>query len=96
MFIYQKQINNLIYFLSKYNNLGIIHDRIKQISNDEYKCINEQEKDIKRFYNCANFVYNNINQTFNDELLRQAYFLLTDSLMRQESINNIIGIIHQY
>ena len=92
---FNKQINNLIYFLAKYNNLGIIHDRIKQISNDEYKCINEQEKDIKRFYNCANFVYNNVNQTFNEELLNQAYFLLTNNLMQQDSINKIISIYYK-
>ena len=46
MLDYKKNINNLIYFIAKYNNLGIIHNRIKQISNDEYKCINEQEKEI--------------------------------------------------
>lgn len=49
MLDYKKNINSLIYFIAKYNNLGIIHNRIKQISNDEYKCINEQEKEIKSF-----------------------------------------------
>lgn len=49
MLDYKKNINNLIYFIAKYNNLGIMHNRIKQISNDEYKCINEQEKEIKSF-----------------------------------------------
>lgn len=49
MLDYKKNINSLIYFIAKYNNLGIMHNRIKQISNDEYKCINEQEKEIKSF-----------------------------------------------
>ncbi len=93
--MYKKQINNLIYFLSKYNNLGIIHDRIKQISNDEYNCINEQEKDIKRFYNCANFVYSNVNQTFNEELLNQAYFLLTNNLIQQNIVKDIISVYYK-
>lgn len=95
MLDYKKNINNLIYFIAKYNNLGIIHNRIKQISNDEYKCINEQEKEIKSFFNCAIYIFNNVNQTFNEELLTQVYFLLTNELLNVTIVNQIIKLYYK-
>lgn len=95
MLDYKKNINNLIYFIAKYNNLGIIHNRIKQISNDEYKCINEQEKEIKSFFNCAIYICNNVNQTFNEELLTQVYFLLTNELLNVTIVNQIIKLYYK-
>lgn len=95
MLDYKKNINSLIYFIAKYNNLGIIHNRIKQISNDEYKCINEQEKEIKSFFNCAIYIFNNVNQTFNEELLTQVYFLLTNELLNVTIVNQIIKLYYK-
>lgn len=95
MLDYKKNINNLIYFIAKYNHLGIIHNRIKQISNDEYKCITEQEKEIKRIFNCANYICNNVKQTFNEELLIQVYFLLTNELLSVTNLNQIIKLYYK-
>ena len=93
--VMQNQINNLLYFIAKYNNLGIIHNRIKQINNDDFPCINEQERDIKRFLNSCNYIFSNINQAFNEELVNQSYYLLTNKLMNENTVKNIVEVYYK-
>lgn len=83
---YNKQIINLIYFISKYYNEGIIQERIKDIHYDNLQCITKQEIEIKRFSNSCNYILNNIHQSFKEELFIQYYFLLTNKLFENDFI----------
>lgn len=88
---YYKQIINLVFFITKYYDQSIIQERIKNIYNDEFKCITKQEIEIKRFSNSCNYIFSNVNQSFKEELLIQSYFLLTKKVLdeRYISINYI-------
>ncbi len=90
-----KQIINLIFFITKYNNLGIIQEKIKEINNDEFKCITLQEKEIKRLSNSCDYLFHNINQSFVEELLVQAYFLLTNELLEETIAKKMIEIYYK-
>ncbi len=90
-----KQIINLIYFITKYFNKSIIQERIKEIVNDEFKCITKEELDIKRLSNSINYLFHNINQSFNEELVNQSYFLLSNELLDNNIINEIIEIYYK-
>lgn len=86
---------NLLYFLSKYYNEGIIQERIKNIYNVNLQCITKQEIEIKRFSNSCNYILNNIHQSFKEELLIQTYFLLTNKVLDGSISKNIIEIYYK-
>lgn len=91
----KKSIINLIYFISKYYNQGIIQERIKNIHNDSFQCITKQELEIKRYSNSCNYMFNNVNQSFKEELLIQSYFLLTNEVLGESITKKIIEIYYK-
>lgn len=90
-----KLIVNLIFYLTKYMELGITQEKIKKISNDEIKVIDSQELIINRISNCAFILFNNIKHSFNEELISQGYYLLANELLDENIINNIILIYYK-
>jgi predicted nucleotidyltransferase len=78
-----------------YYNSGITKEKIKSIYNDEYKCITKEEIKIKRLVNSCKYIFNNINQTFREEFIIQSYYLLTNELINNNIVNNLIEIYYK-
>ena len=91
----EKNILNLIFFILKYQNFDVIQEKIKLIFMDEDKLYSTQERFIKRLCNCSNYIFNNINQPFTEELIIQAYFLLTNELLENEIVMKIIELYYK-
>lgn len=67
----EKNIINLILFITKYQKIYIVQEKIKYIFYDEFNLFSEQERFIKRLCNSSNYIFNNINQSFTKELIIQ-------------------------
>lgn len=70
-------------------------ERIDQIVNDEIRCLTNEESRTKRLISSLNYLFNNINQVFNEEILNQLYFLLTNMLIDKEISSKIIQIYYK-
>lgn len=92
---YYKNINNLIYNTLLINKKLIVLESVKDIFNDNFQCKNYLEKYIKSLCNCSNYIFNNINQPFTEELIIQAYFLLTNELLENEIVTKIIELYYK-
>lgn len=92
---YYKNINNLIYNTLLINKKLIVLESVKDIFNDNFQCKNYLEKYIKSLCNCSNYIFNNINQPFTEELIIQAYFLLTNELLKNEIVTKIIELYYK-
>lgn len=79
-----------IYLIMRYKKKNVIRERITDIYNDKCNSLLEVEKNIKSYSNCSNYIFNNINQSFVEELIIQAYFLLTNELLESEIASKII------
>mgnify|MGYP000681251767 CR=1 FL=1 len=89
----EKNIINLILFITKYQKIYIVQEKIKYIFYDEFNLFSEQERFIKRLCNSSNYIFNNINQSFTKELIIQTYFLLTNELLENEIATKIMNYI---
>ncbi len=76
----KKDINNLIESVYLLNNIHLSIERIKSITEDKLACLSDEEISIKRFLNSCNYIFNNINQVFKEEILDYVYYLLTNEL----------------
>ena len=85
-----KYINKIIFYILKLSNYKIPIMKIDQIVTDNIKCITIEELYIKKLSNSLYYVMNNYHQVFNKELLNQLYYLLTNNLLDEKIINNII------
>lgn len=92
---YEKNINNFIEFVYLLNNIHLSIERIKSITEDKLMCLSDEEISIKRFSNSCNYIFNNINQVFKEEILDQAYYLLNNELPNKDITKNIIELYYQ-
>ena len=91
----EKNIINLIYYLYKLCGNLIIQEQLKNIFNDNCKCLSMEELNLKRICNCTNFIFNNINQTINKELFIQSYYLLTGELLEDSILEKMVEIYYK-
>lgn len=92
---YSKILINLILSIEEYHNIDFLQDIVKCIYKDERVCFTSQEKKIKRFFNSSNYIFNNINQSFTENLIIQAHFLLTNKLLDKEITAKIIELYYK-
>lgn len=90
-----KLIVNLIFYILNLCNVHIIQQEVKDIYNDIIKYSNNRIINIKRFSNSSIYILNNINNTFNNELISQTYFLLTNELLDDTIVNEIIKLYYK-
>lgn len=90
-----KNINKIIYYLLLLTKKGVPKEKIIQISNDEIRCLTKEEIHIKKLINTFNHLFNNINQTFNKTIIKELYFLLTNELINENLLNEIIDLYYK-
>lgn len=86
----KKKISKIMFYLLFLVDRKVTKAKIDQIINDEIKCLTDEEIYIKRLSNALNYVFNNVNQIFNEENLNVVYYLLTNSLLDKEISNKIV------
>lgn len=91
----KKNIVNMIYFINKYNEYGFIYEQIKHLYDDEKNAISINERNVKRTCNAFNFIFENMNQSFTEELITNAYYLLTYNILEETLAKEIISIYYQ-
>lgn len=85
-----KYIIKIMFYILLLLDYVIPNERIECIVNDEIKCLTNQELHIKRLFNALNYVFNNIKQIFNEEMLNIVYYLLTQSLLEKKIVEKIV------
>lgn len=91
----KKNINNLIETIYLLKNIHLSIERIKSITEDKLECLSDEEMNVKRFSNSCNYIFSNINQVFKEEILEQAYYLLTNKLLDTNISKKIIELYYQ-
>lgn len=90
-----KFINNLVFYILYLCKAKIPKEKIGQIMRDEIRCLTEEELFIKRLINSLIYLFNNINQLFNEEMLKKLYYLLTNLLIDKELAGKIIQLYYE-
>lgn len=90
-----KEIIKLIYSIIKFHDNFITQEYVKKLYYDTNNCIGKIEILIKKLCNSSNYIFNNIHQTFNIELIIQAYFLLSNELLDKEIATKIAEIYYK-
>lgn len=90
-----KEIIKLIYYIIKFYDTFITQEYVQKLYYDNNNCIGKIEILIKKLCNCSNYIFNNINQSFTEELIIQAYFLLTNKLLENEIATKIIEMYYK-
>lgn len=90
-----KFINNLVFYILYLCKTKIRKEKIGQIMRDEIRCLTEEELFIKRLINSLIYLFNNINQLFNEEMLNKLYYLLTNLLIDKELAGKIIQLYYE-
>lgn len=90
-----KTINKIIFNILNLLNLNIPKEKIDLIVNDKSKCLTKEEILIKRFSNALKYVYNNFNQTFNEEIINDLYYLLNYDLCDEKKNRSILTIYYE-
>lgn len=90
-----KEIIKLIYFITKFHVDFVIQENVKKIYYDFEHYTASFEILIKKLCNSSNYIFNNINQSFTEELLIQTYFLLTNELLDKEIATKIVEIYYK-
>lgn len=86
----QKLIHKFIYYICIFTNHKIPKEKIIQIAKDEIKCLTEEEFYLKRLVNAFNLLMNNVNQTLNSDIINQLYFLLTNQLLDENILKELV------
>lgn len=89
--IVYKLLYNL-YILLEYN---IPQEKIIQIAIDDLKCLTKEEKNIKKFSDSFTYLFDNLNQCFDFDIIKKSYYLLTDDLLNDDVTRNIVNIYYQ-
>lgn len=91
----KKNIINIIFCVLRFKYPNIIKNVIEDIYNDRNNNTLFIEKDIKRLCNCANYIYDNLKQPLDSQLILQSYYLLNNCLLSDEEITQIIRIYYK-
>ena len=92
---FKKEIYQFIYFVKKLLNYDIKKEKIEKISDDKITCLSNEDLMIKRISNACNYLFSNINQIFNEDIINQCYFLISNSLLDKTIIKNIVSLYYQ-
>ena len=90
-----KHFYRFVEFASKLLKVGLPHERFKLIALDEFKAESKEEFKVKRLSDSYLYLINNINQCLTTEIIKNAYFLLTEIILEDEMLKKILEIYYQ-
>ena len=89
------KIAKIVFYIKKMCRQSIPKEKIDRIIKDEFNCLTDEEKKIKNFVNSLKLIFDNINQCFDNEILLQSYYLLTNSLLDTQVVDNLLKIYYE-
>lgn len=95
VYLKNKTVISLIYNILILKNIKPIMEYIKNICTDVLKCKNELDKSTKCFYDSCTYIFNNINQPFDSNIIVHTYFLLTNELLNEEIIDRVMKLYYR-
>lgn len=86
---------NFIQLIMIYKDKKIVKEYIKNFYYDKAKVLSNLDIQIKSLSNCSNYLFNNINQPFSNELISQSYFLLTNELLDKVVVDKLLELYYK-
>lgn len=90
-----KNFYRLVEYVSRLTGIDMSHERLKQIIFDYYQCETKQELEVKKFAEAYLYLLNNTNQSLTTEILRKTFYLLTDEVLNQEVLDELIELYYR-
>ena len=90
-----KHFYRFIEFISKLLGKKLPHERFKLISTDNYKAESKNELEIKKIADSYAYLLNNINQSLTTNIIKNSYYILTEKLLEDEIVQNILKVFYQ-
>ena len=88
-------LTKLVFFIISLTNHTIAREKIEQIAYDKIRCLTKEELLIKRLVNSLNYLFNNINQEFDEETIKALYYLFTNTLIDKTIANEIVKLYYK-
>lgn len=93
--MYNKVIIKIIFYILLLCGEEVTKEKIENIVNDYIKCLSKFEFNIKRLSNALNYAFSNYNQLFDDTMVNQMYYILSDSLLNEDISNTIVRLYYE-
>ena len=90
-----KHFYRFVEFVSKLLGKSLPHERFKLIALDLYKAESKEEFEVKKLGDSYLYLLNNINQSLTTNVIKNTYYLLTESILEDEKIEKIIKTYYQ-
>lgn len=88
-------LTKLVFFIISLTNHSIAREKIEQIAYDKIRCLTKEELFIKRLVNSLNYLFNNVNQKFDEETIKALYYLFTNTLIDKTIANEIVKLYYK-
>lgn len=85
-----KSFYRFIEFISKLCGGGLTHEKYKQIALDASSAESKEEKEVKSLADSYHYILLNVKQPFSIEIIKKAYYLLTNQIIDDEIANKIL------
>lgn len=89
------KIAKIVFYINKICRRSIPKEKIDRIVKDEFNCLTDEEKELKNIVNSLKLIFDNANQCFNNEILLQSYYLLTNNLLDTKVVDNLVKIYYE-
>lgn len=90
-----KYIIKIVYYILTLCEYEIPKEKIEHIIYDRIRCLTKEELFVKRLFNSSNYIFNNINQIFNEETINAIYYLLTNTLIDKKIATEIVKLYYK-
>ncbi len=90
-----KNIIKIVYYILALCEYKIPKEKIENITYDKIRCLTKEELFVKRLVNSFNYIFNNINQIFNEEIINTLYYLLTNTLIDKKIVKEIVRLYYK-
>lgn len=90
-----KNFYRFIEFTSKLLKIDLSHNRFKSIILDNFRAETKKEIKVKQFSEAYLYLINNINQSLTTLTIKKAYYLLTNSMLKEEKCKRILNTFYR-
>lgn len=90
-----KHFYRAVEFISRLTGSKLPHERFKLIALDEYKALSKEEVEVKTLKDSYLFLINNVNQVLTKDIIKKAYYLLTDITLSDDITNKILKTYYE-
>lgn len=91
-----KSFYRFVEFVCRLKKKKLPHERYKLIALDKYKALSSEEQRVKRVSDSFNYLLNNINQSLSKDLIKRAYYILTNKTLDDDIIFKILSKYYEY